>query len=85
MYLKEGINLINKTKEYDFKEAWDGLLNNSIATSVVTEISYKLDKRLGGVVKLKFYNTITAMWQSTEYICTNEMLSKWYITENVNM
>ena len=58
MYLKEGINRINKTKEYDFKEAWDGLLNNSIATSVVTKISYK---------------------------CTNEMLSKWYITENVNI
>ena len=85
MYLKEVINRINKTKEYDFKEAWDGLLNNSIATSVVTKISYKLDKRLGGVVKLKFYNTITAMWQSTEYICTNEMLSKWYITGNVNI
>ncbi len=77
--------VINKTKEYDFKEAWDGLLNNSIATSVVTKISYKLDKRLGGVVKLKFYNKITAMWQSTEYICTNEMLSKWYITENVKI
>lgn len=80
--MKEGIN---KTKEYDFKEAWEGLLNNSIATSVVTKISYKLDKRLGGVVKLKFYNTITEMWQSTEYICTSEMLGNWYITENLNI
>lgn len=78
MYLKEGIN---KTKGYDFKEALEGLLNNGIAISVVTKISYKLDKRLGGVVKLKFYNTITAMWQSTEFLETKEIFGEWIIKE----
>lgn len=85
MYLEDIIiKQVNKSSEYDFREAWDGLLNKRIITSAITKISYKLDKRVCGVVKLKFYNSITAMWQSTEYIATNEMFGKWYITENKN-
>ena len=66
---------VDKKKEYDFIAAWDKLFEG------YTKHSYKLLNVESGIVKLKFYNTITAMWQTTDYLLTREIFEKWYITK----
>lgn len=72
---------VDKKKEYDFISAWDKLFQGYIITSLNTKHSYKLLNVESGIVKLKFYNTITAMWQITDYLLTKEIFGKWYITK----
>lgn len=72
---------VDKKKEYDFIAAWDKLFQGYIITSLNTKHSYKLLNVESGIVKLKFYNTITAMWQITDYLLTKEIFGKWYITK----
>lgn len=72
---------VDKKKEYDFIAAWDKLFEGYIITSLNTKHSYKLLNVESGIVKLKFYNTITAMWQITDYLLTKEIFGKWYITK----
>ena len=72
---------VDKKKEYDFIAAWDKLFEGYIITSLNTKHSYKLLNVESGIVKLKFYNTITAMWQTTDYLLTREIFEKWYITK----
>lgn len=71
---------VDKKKEYDFMGAWDKLFEGYIITSLNTKHSYKLLKVESGIVKLKFFNTITAMWQTTDYLLTREIFGKWYVT-----
>ncbi|MDB2090461.1 hypothetical protein PM004_14020 [Clostridium paraputrificum] len=71
---------VDKKKEYDFISAWDKLFQGYIITSLNTKHSYKLLNVESGIVKLKFYNTITAMWQTTDYLLTREIFEKWYVT-----
>lgn len=71
---------VDKKKEYDFMEAWDKLFEGYIITSLNTKHSYKLLNIESGIVKLKFFNTITAMWQTTDYLLTKEIFGKWYVT-----
>ena len=73
---------VDKKKEYDFIAAWDKLFEGYIITSLNTKHSYKLLKIESGIVKLKFYNSITAMWQVTDYLLTKEIFGKWYITKS---
>lgn len=72
---------VDKKKEYDFIAAWDKLFEGYIITSLNTKHSYKLLNVESGIVKLKFYNSITAMWQVTDYLLTKEIFGKWYITK----
>lgn len=72
---------VDKKKEYDFIAAWDKLFEGYIITSLNTKHSYKLLNVESGIVKLKFFNTITAMWQITDYLLTKEIFGKWYITK----
>ena len=72
---------VDKKKEYDFIAAWDKLFEGYIITSLNTKHSYKLLKIESRIVKLKFFNTITAMWQVTDYLLTKEIFGKWYITK----
>ncbi|WP_394896285.1 hypothetical protein [Clostridium paraputrificum] len=71
---------VDKKKEYDFIAAWDKLFEGYIITSLNTKHSYKLLNIESGIVKLKFYNSITAMWQVTDYLLTKEIFGKWYVT-----
>ena len=61
------INKVDKTKEYDFSTAYDRLLEENIITSIDTKNSYRLDRFVGGKVKLKFYNPSISRWQNTDY------------------
>ena len=71
---------VDKKNEYDFIAAWDKLFEGYIITSLNTKHSYKLLNVESGIVKLKFYNTITAMWQTTDYLLTREIFEKCYVT-----
>ena len=76
------INKVDKTKEYDFSIACDRLLKENIITSIDTKNSYRLDRFVGGKVKLKFYNPAISRWQNTDYMLSKEILGKWYVTKN---
>ena len=76
------INKVDKTKEYDFSIAYDRLLKENIITSIDTKNSYRLDRFVGGKVKLKFYNPAISRWQNTDYKLSKEILGKWYVTKN---
>lgn len=76
------INKVDKTKEYDFSTAYDRLLKENIITSIDTKNSYRLDRFVGGKVKLKFYNPAISRWQNTDYMLSKEILGKWYVTKN---
>ena len=71
---------VDKKNEYDFMGAWDKLFEGYIITSLNTKHSYKLLNVESGIVKLKFYNSITAMWQVTDYLLTKVIFGKWYVT-----
>ena len=73
---------VNKKNKFDFNKAWDMILNeNTIITSLESKISYYIEKVNDNRVRLKFYNSITAMWQNTFYITTEELFGKWYVTD----
>lgn len=72
---------VDKKNKFSFIKAWDMILKGKIITSVDSKISYKIEKVNDDRVRLKFYNSITAMWQNTFYISSEELFGKWYSTD----
>lgn len=70
---------IENSKEYTFSEAWKKLFDGNIITSKNSNYSYAAEKS-NGVIKLKFYNPVMAIWQLCTFFSSDELLDKWYIT-----
>ena len=72
---------INKTKEFNFLEAWEKAIDNSnvIITSKKSGVSYKIDMLKKGN-KLIYFNPVINSWQSSTYVLPEEIFGAWYIT-----
>ena len=71
---------INRDIEYSFIDAYSKIFEpGTIITSKNSNYSYIINKTKNAI-KLKFYNPITSIWQICNFISSEEILDKWYIT-----
>lgn len=73
---------INKTKEYTFDKVYSDLLTSrTIITSKNSGYSYRSEHK-EEEIKLKFFNPVISIWQTSNYFSSEEILDKWYVTQD---
>ena len=65
-------NKVEKHNEYVLRKLCYLVANDEIVMTTVEEDLIKVSK---------IDSTITAMWQTTDYLLTKEIFGKWYITK----